>query len=210
MVFLPLFPLNMVVFPGEKLNLHIFEPRYKQLIGEVEKDGSPFGIPSFLNNKLMSFGTLMELTKIDKRYPNGELDIKTKGKLVFEIKDYQPIVEGKLYGAAQVELYDLDKKGDPEISGAIIPLIRSLYEMLKINKPIPENADAFCTFDVAHHVGFNLEQEYTLVTMQAELERQEFMLNHLQNLIPVVREMEALRKKAEMNGHFKNLPPLIN
>ena len=61
--FLPLFPLKLVAFPGEELNLHIFEPRYKQLIRECEQNGTTFGIPTFLDNKVLDFGTEIELIK---------------------------------------------------------------------------------------------------------------------------------------------------
>jgi len=60
--FIPIFPLNIVVYPGEHLNLHIFEPRYKQLISECSEAGKPFGIPTVLENKMNDMGTLVEST----------------------------------------------------------------------------------------------------------------------------------------------------
>ena len=62
--FLPLFPLKLVAFPGEELNLHIFEPRYKQLIREFEQNGTTFGIPTFLDNKVLDFGKLFHFARI--------------------------------------------------------------------------------------------------------------------------------------------------
>ena len=76
--FLPLFPLNVVAFPGEQLNLHIFEPRYKQLIAEIAQTNGTFGIPLFVNGRVAEYGTEMQLTNIEKVHPNGEIDIKTK------------------------------------------------------------------------------------------------------------------------------------
>ena len=66
MITLPLFPLQLVVYPGEKLNLHIFEPRYKQLIQECQEQGTTFGIPAFIDSEIMSIGTEIELLKIEK------------------------------------------------------------------------------------------------------------------------------------------------
>jgi hypothetical protein len=60
---------------------------------------------------------------------------------------------------------------------------------------------------MAHHVGFSIEQEYKFLTIGDEIDRQEFMINHLENLIPIVKDMERLRKRVEMNGHFKNIIP---
>ena len=81
--FIPIFPLGIVVYPGEELNLHIFEPRYKQLIIDSKEGKKPFGIPAVINNKVSEMGTLMELLEITEVYANGEMDIKTRGmKLV--------------------------------------------------------------------------------------------------------------------------------
>ena len=81
--FIPIFPLSIVVYPGEDLNLHIFEPRYKQLINECHGQKKLFGIPAVIENSLQDFGTLMEITEITKVHENGEMDIKTRGKKVF-------------------------------------------------------------------------------------------------------------------------------
>ena len=62
--FIPIFPLSIVVFPGEELNLHIFEPRYKQLIGDCFSENRAFGIPSIVKEKLMEFGTLVKIIEI--------------------------------------------------------------------------------------------------------------------------------------------------
>ena len=77
--FMPMFPLQLVVFPGEHLNLHIFEPRYKQLILECEKEKKTFGVPSFIEGKMMEIGTEMRLIAVEKKYENGEMDVRTEG-----------------------------------------------------------------------------------------------------------------------------------
>ena len=71
---LPLFPLNIVAFPGETLNLHIFEPRYKELITDCIKSDYVFGIPSFVKNKI-EVGTTAKILKIEKTYEDGRMDI---------------------------------------------------------------------------------------------------------------------------------------
>ena len=83
--FIPIFPLGITVFPGEKLNLHIFEPRYKQLILECATLKKPFGIPTVVNGKISDIGTLVEIAEITTTYENGEMDIKTKGLAVFHV-----------------------------------------------------------------------------------------------------------------------------
>ena len=206
--FLPLFPLKMVVFPGESLNLHIFEPRYKQLIRECEQNGVTFGIPAFIDKKVMDFGTEIQLEKIVKRHDDGKMDIKTKAIGVFKIKEFFSVAPNKLYAGADIERLTASNRGAREMYERILLSVSELFRILNINKEIPKNPSSFTTFDIAHHVGFSIEQEYQLLCISSERERQNYMLRHLQKLIPVVKDMERLRKKAQMNGHFKNvLPP---
>lgn len=205
--FLPLFPLKLVVFPGEQLNLHIFEPRYKQLIRECEQNGVTFGIPAFIDNRVMDFGTEIQLEAIVRRQEDGKMDIKTKGIGVFKIKEFFSVAPNKLYAGADIERLKTSPEGDVELYERILSNLKKLFQVLNITKAIPDSALDFCTFDIAHHVGFSLEQEYQFLCIPAEMERQHFMLQHLQKMIPIVREMELLRKKAQMNGHFKNIIP---
>lgn len=205
--FLPLFPLQLVVFPNENLNLHIFEPRYIQLINEAEEQGTTFGIPAYLNGKLMKYGTEIELLEVSKRSDNGKMDVKTRGLGVFQIHEYYPEAKDKLYSGADIERWTDNSVGDIDRNVEIISLIEKLFSILKIKKSIPSDALYFKTFSMGHHVGFNIEQEYQFLSLRSELERQEYMFTHLEELIPTVQKMEELRKRVQMNGHFKNIIP---
>ncbi|MCB0522243.1 MAG: LON peptidase substrate-binding domain-containing protein [Lewinellaceae bacterium] len=209
-VFLPLFPLRLVAFPGEELNLHIFEPRYKQLINECDSKGITFGIPTYLDDKVQSIGTEIKLLAIDQKYPKGELDIRTQGVGIFKIKEFFSQVENRLYTGAEVERLSFDKVGEYLKNEKIIEYLGELYEILNIRKPLPELNPEFNTYQVAHLVGFTLQQEYDLLCIQDESKRQDFMLAHLKKLLPIAKEMEELRRKVMLNGHFKNiLPPEV-
>src|ERR1700741_1223533 len=83
--FIPIFPLGIVVYPGENLNLHIFEPRYKQLISECHTSKKPFGIPTVIEGKVQDNGALVEIIELSAVHENGEMDIKTQGVRVFRI-----------------------------------------------------------------------------------------------------------------------------
>ena len=85
--FIPLFPLNIVVYPGEHLNLHIFEPRYKQLIMECHVAKKQFGIPAVIENKMQEYGSVVEIIEVSKIYDNGEMDIKTRA-LFMQLSDF--------------------------------------------------------------------------------------------------------------------------
>ena len=86
--FIPIFPLGLVVYPGEDVNLHIFEPRYKQLIKECHETKKAFGIPAVVDNKLQENGTLVNVMEMSKVYENGEMDIKNKrGKALPHVRN---------------------------------------------------------------------------------------------------------------------------
>jgi len=78
MKLIPLFPLEIVVYPFESLNLHIFEPRYRELIHDCFNEKKSFGIPYFIQDSPLKYGTIVELEMIAKTYENGRMDIKTK------------------------------------------------------------------------------------------------------------------------------------
>ncbi len=207
--FLPLFPLKMVVFPGEKINLHVFEPRYKQLIRECEENGVTFGIPAYINNKIMEFGTELKLLSVEKRYNNGELDIKTQAIGLFRIDEYYKVAPQKLYAGADIIRLAEEDEREPTLNNKILKELKELFRILGVEKKLPESTEDFITCDIAHHVGFSIEQEYEFLCLTSELKRQHYMFDHLNRLIPIVREMERLRLKAQLNGHFKNaIPPI--
>src|SRR5437762_2436263 len=100
--FIPIFPLDIVVYPGEALNLHIFEPRYKQLIKECIAAQKPFGIPAVLERRIEQYGTVIEIVELVKEYDNGEMDIKTKGAQIFRVLEVIKELPEKLYSGAIV------------------------------------------------------------------------------------------------------------
>lgn len=203
---LALFPLQLVAFPGENLNLHIFEPRYRQLIQECAETGMRFGIPAYLDKRLQDFGTLMELVSVEKTYADGKMDIRTKGIQVFRIDEFFEKAPDKRYAGGKVQYLEDNAAGDIILSDKIIKNLEELYLVMNIKKDIPAISE-FNTFAMGHHVGFTIEQEYEMLQIRSEVGRQEFMLQHLEKLIPTVRQMEALRKRVQMNGHFKDLKP---
>lgn len=204
---LPMFPLQIVVFPNEDLNLHIFEPRYQELVKDCEEEELTFGIPAYIEGKLMAIGTEIQLKRVVKKYPSGESDIRTKGLGVFAIKEFFEKVPGKLYAGASIERLELDTEEAPYLSEQLLEKTKELFKLLEIEKDLPDDAKDLRGFDIAHHIGLSLDQEYELLSIGNAQERQEFLLDHLTRLIPVVKHMEAIREKAKMNGHFRRIIP---
>ena len=101
---IPMFPLNMVLLPGETFKLHVFEERYKQLINECMDNDASFGIPFMDKGKVKKYGSEVKIKRILKTYDNGELDVLVESVAVFELLEYSAILTPKLYGAGVVEI----------------------------------------------------------------------------------------------------------
>ena len=203
--FIPIFPLNLVVYPGEDLNLHIFEPRYKQLVEECVANKKPFGIPAVLNDKLQDHGTLVTITEISQRYDNGELDIKTKAGEVFRILEIIRDLPEKLYSGAIVNYPETRSEGNATQMQKIIAAIRELHRQLRVEKDFHKPDELLTSYDVAHHLGLSMDEEYELLCLFDERQRQEYLKRYLAKAIPTGSGMEELKEKIKLNGHFKNL-----
>jgi Lon protease-like protein len=206
--FIPIFPLGIVVYPGENLNLHIFEPRYKQLIAECYKKKKPFGIPPVIENRLQDYGSLVTVVEISKKHKNGEMDIKTKGLKVFRILEVIREVPKKMYSGAIVNYPETYEEGNPVLMQKVMKGIRELHKLMKVKKDFKKTDKEIKAFDVAHHVGLSLEEEYEMLYLLDERQRQEYLKRHLTKVIPLVAEMEVMKKRIKLNGHFRNLPSL--
>ncbi|WP_367389767.1 LON peptidase substrate-binding domain-containing protein [Lewinella sp. LCG006] len=202
-----LFPLQIVVFPGEAVNLHIFEQRYRDLINDCKDNGITFGIPAFQNGTIKEFGTEVKLKSIENIYPGGEMDIKTEAMGIFRIQEFFPEMADKRYPGGVVKDYEFDRNEDPQLNEQILAYCRQLFAAMKINRALPDDTSNFTTYDIAHYVGFNPEQEYNFLTTLGATTRQQVIIDQISKILPVVREMENLRARAQLNGHFKHLKP---
>lgn len=203
--FIPIFPLGIVVYPGEDLNLHIFEPRYKQLINECREQGKPFGIPTVIENQLQDFGSLVEITEVVKVHETGEMDIRTRGQKVFRILEVIRTIPDKLYSGAIVNYPDNRGQGSMEQMRAVMAGLRELHRVMNLNKDFAKPDAQLNIYDVAHHAGLSLEEEYELLGLLDERQRQEYLKRHLAKVLPMLAGLEQLKEKVKLNGHFRNL-----
>ena len=203
--FIPIFPLSIVVYPGEDLNLHIFEPKYKQLIKECFDQKKPFGVPVVIDDQVNEMGTLLEILEISKTYDTGEMDIKTRGQKVFRVLEFINEIPDKLYSGAIVSYPSNSGHGKKLLMGKVIVALKELHKLLKVNKPFRKVEEELSSYDLAHHAGLTLHEEYEFLSLTSELHRQEYLKRHLAKVLPVVAEMESLKEKIKLNGHFKNI-----
>jgi len=203
--FIPIFPLEIVVYPGEELNIHIFEDRYKQLIRECYNAKKPFGIPTVIDNKVQEYGSMVEITTMAKEYENGEMDIRTKGVRVFRILELIREIPDKLYSGAIVNYPQNNRTGNPDNMRKIISTTRELHGLLRVTKDFKKPDEFLLSYDLAHHMGFSLQEEYELLALMDERQREEYLKRYLAKAIPMLTGMEQLKEKIKLNGHFKNL-----
>jgi len=107
---IPMFPLNMVLFPGETTKLYIFEERYKQLVDDCLDNDASFGIPYVEKGKRQRFGCEVKINRILKTYENGGMDILIEGTQIFELLEFSEVLRPKLYGAGLIEYLNINQK----------------------------------------------------------------------------------------------------
>lgn len=203
---LPLFPLNIVVFPGEDLNLHIFEPRYKQLIKDCLDHQSTFGIPSYVLNKI-EYGTEVKIVEVTKIYPDGRMDIKTRGLTPFKVLNFLNPWKEKEYAGGTVVMMEDKGPYNSSLHVQVIEACRQLFDWLKMKDEV-DLTDHDVVYKVIHKLGLKKEEEYEILQMQSEESRQKYILKHLHKLIPALERAEKAKELIRMNGHFKHLDPL--
>jgi hypothetical protein len=134
------------------------------------------------------------------------MDIKTIGTEVFKILEVIQELPEKLYSGAIVT-YPANKQtgGKHEIMKMILKGIREIYSRLNISKDFKKTDGELRSYDVAHHAAMSIEDEYLLLELLQEVHRQEFLKRHLAKVLPVMQQMDLLKGKIKLNGHFKNL-----
>ncbi len=204
-MFLAIFPLQLAVFPGEEVPLHIFEPRYKQLISECRDQGTRFGIPTYVDGNLATYGAEVELVRILETYDTGEMDVVVRAVRVFHIEELQHDVPGKLYSGAIVTIIENDPGFDPAVQRELLEAFDELLDLLSKSSDAAEGPSEYLSFRIGRQVGLSLPQRIDLLAEPREGDRQRIVLEHLKSVIKSVREQRSVRTRIGGNGkaHFK-------
>jgi Lon protease-like protein len=201
---LPLFPLNLVAFPYQNLNLHVFEPRYKELIDDCIRDETTFAIPAYVKNRV-EYGTEMEITEVSKKYEDGRFDIKTQGVRVIKVLDMENPYQNKKYAIGAIEEIPDTDNTDILLKEEIYEAVQEMYDLVEVdNRKLSMD---FKVYDVAHQVGLSNEAEYELIQLQEERKRQRYIMDHLKVLLPKLRDVKRSKELIQMNGHFRKYNP---
>lgn len=194
--FIAQFPLNVMVLPGEKMRLHIFEPRYKQLINECLANESTFGIPFVANSNLLSVGSEVRVSQLITHYANGEMDIEIEGLNMFYLVDFQDPFVGKLYAGGNVKwIENLTLEED----APLINFFLSFYSNFYNKKLKSENIENLRIFDLARMLNFNNQQKCELIELKSNRARRSFFMHQMRFLLLVKEQEKKLKNNFLLN-----------
>lgn len=198
MPLLPLFPLEIVVFPGAPLPLHIFEPRYKEMVGECLAQDRPFGMVQAKENALSAIGCSARIVTVIKKYEDGRLDIAAEGTQRFEIIK---VNQERSFLQAEVAFFD----DEPSIvsktaADTVIQLHEQLFAVMGQTVEVERDA-AYLSFRLAQDLPVDLDFKQTLLEMKSESERIEILTEYYQATIPKIENSLRVRQRASGNGH---------
>jgi len=195
---LPLFPLDVVLFPGTPLPLHVFEPRYKELISECLEQKKTFGIVRAEEEGLADVGCTAEIVAVTKTYPDGRMDIVTEGRERFEVLE---VDEKRSYLRGDVVYFqdDAENPSSQQIEHAI-ELHREILTMGGAQQSLPASEDKI-SFYLAGSLPLDLDFKQALLEMRSEAERIEAVITAFEAILPKLRRAVQSRQKAGGNGH---------
>ncbi len=201
---IPLFPLNVVLLPGADLPLHIFEPRYLEMVSRCVKKKSEFGVLLALPKGVARVGCTAEIIEVVKRHDDQTMDILTIGRepfRVLEFFDEKPLAEG------QVDyLEDRDAPPNSALRRELIELYETCHTL--IFEDYPKNADpeqsAQISFIIAGTLPMDLLLKQQILELRSESDRQERLVGYLRAWAPHLQKTGVMRQRAGGNGHGLN------
>jgi Lon protease-like protein len=197
---IPLFPLDVVLFPGTPLPLHIFEPRYKEMIGECLAHNRTFGVIRALEQAFADIGCTAEIVTVVKEYPDGRLDLVTEGRKRFEILS---VNQERSFLQADIILIDDDSDlPHQEDSSRAIQLHAQVLAIAGAKQDISAADPSQLSFYLAGSLPLDLDFKQKLLSLRSEAERLSLLNAYLETIIPNLRRVTSAREKAGGNGHL--------
>ena len=196
---LPLFPLDAVLLPGTPIPLHVFEPRYKEMIGECLAEKTAFGIVRAKEDGIAEIGCTAEILEVTKRYDDGRMDIVCEGQRRFEVMGLN---EERAFLQAEVSYFD-DEPGRAAADQGkeAVQLYLDLMRLLDSDAEAPEADMPQLSFQLAAPMPLDLDFKQALLGMRSEKERLAALVTYYQALLPRMRRAVKARQKAGGNGH---------
>jgi Lon protease-like protein len=201
---IPLFPLNVVLLPGADLPLHIFEPRYLEMVNRCLKDKSEFGVLLALPKGVARVGCTAEIIEVVRRHNDGTMDILSVGREAFrviEFFDENPLAEGHVD-----YLEDREAPSNSSLRRELIELYETCHTL--VFEDYPKNTDsdqsARISFLIAGSLPMDLLLKQQILELRSESDRQERLVGYLRAWAPHLQKTGVMRQRAGGNGHGLN------
>ena len=201
---IPLFPLNVVLLPGAELPLHIFEPRYREMVKNCLEEEFEFGMLLSLPKGVARVGCTAEILEVVKRYGDGRMDILSVGRAPFRVVELfpeDPLLEGHVD-----YLEDRETPANPRIQRELVELFEACHTL--IFDDYPKNLEGAATEELSYLVAATLPMELLwkqqVLELRTEADRQERLVAYLREWAPHLQKAEAMRQRAGGNGHGLN------
>jgi Lon protease-like protein len=201
---IPLFPLSVVLLPGMPLPLHIFEERYKEMMGDVIPDGE-FGVVLAKDGGIVNVGCTAVVSAVVQRYSDGRLDLVASGQRRFLIHSLD---EEKSYLRAEVQFFDDEdvKEASADLKKRAGVAFRKLMKIERPNatvEPTLENVGRM-SFQIAQFIG-DLDKRQTVLSLRSEIERLEFLVRIVPGYLVQREQTELAKRVGPLNGHAKHI-----
>ena len=196
---IPLFPLDVVLFPGTPLPLHIFEPRYKEMIGECLSEQRNFGVVRSLEEGLAEVGCTAEIVSVVKEYPDGRLDLVTEGRARFEllrVNEERSFLRGEI-----IIIEDEPGAPSPRDTARATQLHSELLAVAGAKQDLSAADPANLSFFLAGSLPLDADFKQKILALRSEPERLSLLIQYFETILPKVQRAARAREKAGGNGH---------
>lgn len=199
MALLPLFPLELVLLPGTPLPLHVFEPRYKEMIGECLATDAPFGVIRAVDEGIAEVGCTAEIITVTKEYPDGRMDLICEGRKRFEVVEVN-----RDRSFLQAEVLIVPDEPGVTVQEERVKAIQLHLEILSLAGAVQDLSAADqnqLSFYLAGSLPLDLDFKQKLLAMRSEGQRIQAVTAYLETIVPKLRRAARAREKAGGNGH---------
>jgi len=188
---LPLFPLDLVLLPGAPLPLHVFEPRYKEMIAECLDEKKPFGVVRASPSGVEEIGCTAEIVEVTKRYDDGRMDILTRGVKRFEV--LQVNEERPFLQAEFTVIEDEPGSASSELVQRAVRLHTEIAKLAGGDASGPDESGEYLSFLLAGSLPLDLDFKQNLLTTLSEPKRLEAVISYLEAVLPNLRRAAKAR-----------------
>ncbi len=199
MALLPLFPLEVVLLPGTPLPLHIFEPRYKEMIAECMANRAPFGVVRTIDDGIAKIGCTAEIVTVTKEYSDGRLDLVARGVERFEVLELN---RERSFLRAEISLLSDDEPAPRFVETRAVELHREILSLAGAVQDISGADPSGLSFHLAGSLPLELDFKQRLLGMRSENERRIALAEHFESLLAGLRRAARAREKSGGNGRL--------